>query len=151
MTVGKTDHTIPSVCYIVWEIRKKLKPEYANLSGDQIRDIRMSGKEVSAETRIPILAYMGDTAPRGLDQNPEAYQAKILISELTFVAPGHRPELIHKNGHMHLDDYVARQDKFENELIICGHLSTRYNDRQVQKYVDSKLPGRLDGRLKVWL
>ncbi len=33
MTVHKTTHTVPSVGYIVWERRKKLKPEYLELSG----------------------------------------------------------------------------------------------------------------------
>lgn len=151
VTVGKTDHTIPSVCYIVWDVRNKLKSEYAELSGEQIRDLRLSGKEVTREVRHPLVAYMGDTAPKGLDQNPDAYRAKILISELTFVAPDHRKDIIHKNGHMHLDDYVRRQDQFENELIICGHLSTRYSKRQVERLVDARLPGRLDGRLQLWL
>ncbi len=151
LTVGKTFHTIPSVCYIVWDRRKKLKPEYLDLSGDQIRDLRQGGTEVTSEVRFPLVAYMGDTSPKGLDENPDIYQAKILISEMTFAAPDHRKELIHKSGHMHLDDYVRRKNKFENELIVCGHFSTRYGPRQAEKLVRSKLPGMLDGRLKLWL
>ena len=46
-----TKHTIPSLGYLVWERRKKLKPEYHALTGDQIRDLRLSGVEVSAEIR----------------------------------------------------------------------------------------------------
>ena len=40
-----TRHTVPSVAYIVWERRKKLKVEYQGLSGDQIRDFRLTGVE----------------------------------------------------------------------------------------------------------
>jgi len=151
LQVGKTTHTIPSVCYLIWERRNKLREEYADLSGDQIRDLRISGQQVTRETRFPLFAYMGDTSPRGLDDNPDIYRAKILITEMTFAAADHRRELIHKNGHMHLDDYVKRADKFENELIICGHFSTRYSRRQAEHLVRKSLPDMLDGRLKLWL
>src|SRR5688500_11951579 len=66
VTVGSTAHTIPSVGYIVWERRRKLKAEYSSLAGDQIRDLRLSGVEVTQEIRVPIVAYLGDSAPRGL-------------------------------------------------------------------------------------
>lgn len=151
MTVHKTTHTVPSVGFIVWERRRKLKAEYRDLEGSQIRDLRMSGTEVSEETRMPILAYTGDTSPPGLDNNPDMYQAQVLITEMTFVAPQHRKDKIHKHGHMHLDDIIARQDKFENELVIMGHFSVRYNAKQVQRMVEKKLPDMLDGRLKLWL
>ncbi len=149
--VVETKHTIPSVGYVVHDRRNKLKPEYADRTGDELRDLRLDGVEITAEQRVPLVGYLGDSAPEGLDNNPVFYQVKVLITELTFVAPGHRKELIHKNGHMHIDDYVARQDKFENELIIAGHLSTRYNANQVQSLVQKKLPGLLDGRLQIWL
>ena len=70
-----TRHTIPSLGYLVWERRKKLKPEYQDLTGEQIRDLRLSGVEVSAEIRIPKVAYLGDTSPPGLDALPEIYRA----------------------------------------------------------------------------
>ena len=70
---------------------------------------------------------------------------------MTFLAPGHRKEKIHKHGHMHLDDLVDRADKFQNEKIIAGHFSTRYHPRQIRHWVDEHLPDRLDGRLELWL
>jgi ribonuclease Z len=98
-----------------------------------------------------MLAYTGDTSPPGLENNPSMLEAQILITEMTFVAPKHRKEKIHKHGHMHLDDFVSRQDAFKNELIIAAHFSVRYNARQVHRAVEKKLPGLLDGRLKVWI
>ena len=151
MTVHATTHSVPSVGYLVWERRFKLKPEYVGLSGNEIRDIRLSGTEVSAEVRVPVLAYTGDTSPAGLDNNPDMLRAQVLITEMTFVAPKHRREKIHKHGHMHLDDFVARQDQFQNELIIASHYSVRYHAKRVVAEVERKLPGLLDGRLKIWL
>lgn len=146
-----TKHTIDSLGFIVYQRRHKLKPEYTELSGPEIRDLKIAGTEITTETRVPVFAYTGDTSPPGLDNNPEFYEAKILISELTFVAPEHRKEKIHKHGHMHVDDYRDRVDRFNNELVIAGHLSTRYTDAQVKRVVEKALPGMLDGRLKLWL
>src|SRR5262249_53720579 len=146
-----TKHTIPSLGYLVWERRKKLKPEYQSLSGEQIRDLRLSGVEVSAELRLPKVAYLGDTAPPGLDALPAIYQAQILILEVTFVAPNERASLIHKFGNTHLDDLLARAGRFENEVIIASHFSTRLHPDQIQRIVEKRLPDSLKGRLKIWL
>lgn len=151
VTVSATKHTVPSVGYVVWERRKKLKPEYLNLTGEQIRDLKQSGTEITEERRLPIVAYLGDSAPEGLDACPAMYEAQILITELTFVAPGHRKEKIHKFGHLHLDDLLARRDKFKNELIVAGHLSTRYDGKQVERIVKRACPDMFGGRLHLWL
>ncbi len=146
-----TRHTIPSLGFLVWERRKKLKPEYHDLTGEQIRDLRLSGVEVSAEIRIPRVAYVGDTSPPGLDMTPEIYRAQILILEMTFVAPNERASVIHKYGHTHLDDLIVRADRFENEVIVASHFSTRLHPDQILRIVDKRLPESLRGRLKVWL
>ncbi|MBL9093069.1 MAG: metal-dependent hydrolase [Planctomycetaceae bacterium] len=151
VTAWETKHTVPSVGYLVWERRRKLKQEYTGLSGEQIRDLRRSGTDVTEERRLPLVAYIGDSAPAGLDNYPAAYEAQILITELTFVAPGHRKEKIHKFGHMHLDDILARRDRFRNELIVAGHLSTRYGVKQVRTIVERAVPDMLGGRLHLWL
>jgi len=151
VSVSETAHTVPSLGYVVWERRRKLMAQYRDLSGDQIRDLRLAGKDVTDEVRTPIVAYLGDSAPPGLDNCPAMYKAKILICEMTFVAPNHRREKIHKTGHLHLDDIVERRDRFQNELIIASHLSTRYHSKMVHNMVTQKLPDMLDGRLQLWL
>lgn len=151
VSVAATRHTVPSLGFIVWERRKKLKAEFQSLSGEQIRDLRLSGTEVTEERRLPLLAYTGDTAPEGLDQNPDMFNAKVLITEMTFVAPSHKKDKIHKHGHMHLDDFVARARRFQNEVIIAMHFSTRYHDNQIGHWVKRSLPDLLGGRLKLWL
>ena len=94
---------------------------------------------------------LGDSSPEGLDNCPEMYEAQVLITELTFVAPSHKKDKIHKFGHMHLDDYLERADRFHNELIICAHLSTRYHPQEVKRLVESKMPPRLRERIRLWL
>ena len=151
VTVFATKHTVPSVGYVIWDRRKKLKAEYHGLPGEQIRDLRQSGTDVTEEIRVPLVCYTGDTAPAGIDGYPPVYQAKILITEMTFFRPEHRKEKIHKFGHMHLDDILERAEKFENELIVCGHFSTRYGEEQIRRALKKKLPPALAEKLKIWL
>lgn len=150
-TVSATKHTVPSMGFVLWERRRKLKAEYHGLSGDRIRDLRTSGVDITDELRIPLVAYLGDSAPDGLDNCPAMYEAKILITELTFVAKSHRKDRIHKFGHIHLDDLSERRDRFKNELIIAGHFSTRYQSKRIRDLVARAIPDMLDGRLHLWL
>jgi ribonuclease Z len=151
ISVFETTHTIPSVGYLVWDRRNKLKEEFHGLPGDQIRDLRLSGVAVTREIRTPILAYTGDTSPGGLDKYPAVFEAKVLITEMSFIREKHRREKIHKFGHMHLDDFLERADRFKNELIICAHFSTRYHESEIRRLVESKLPEKLRGRVKLWI
>ncbi|MFO0876299.1 MAG: MBL fold metallo-hydrolase [Gemmataceae bacterium] len=151
VTVFATTHTIPSVGYVVWDRRHKLKEEFQGLPGDKIRDLRLSGVAVTREVRVPLVAYTGDTSPAGLDAYPPVFQAKVLITEMSFIRAKHRRDKIHKFGHMHLDDFIERADRFENELILCGHFSTRYHPDEVHRTLQQRLPARLRERMRIWV
>lgn len=146
-----TVHGVPSVGFCVFERKHKLKAQYLSLSGTEIRDLKLSGVEITEEVRVPRAAYTGDTSPGGLDGYPPLYQAQVLITEVTFVAPGHRKEKIHKFGHCHLNDILERRDRFKNELIIAGHFSTRYHDEQIRRQFQKDVPDMFGGRLHLWL
>lgn len=146
-----TDHRIESLGFIVWEKRKKLKPEFSHLDGNQIRDLRLSGVDVSNEFRHPRLVYTGDTAPRGLDIEPAIYEAEILICEMTFVTRHERPSETHKFGHTHLEDIIERANRFQNEVIIVSHFSTRQHADTIRKIVESRLPDSIRDRVRIWL
>jgi ribonuclease Z len=137
--------------FVVWERRRKLKAEYHSLSGNEIRDLRLGGTEVTEERRIARFAYLGDSAPEGLDNCRAMYEAQVLILEMTFVAPSHRKDKIHKFGHIHLDDILERREQFRNEIVIASHFSTRYNARRIRELVEKALPDMLDGRLQLWV
>jgi len=150
-TVFKTTHTVPSVGYVIWDRRHKLKPELQGLSQDEIRDRKLAGEDVTAEIRVPLVCYTGDTSPRGLDDCEAAFRSRILITELTFYRPEHRREKIHKFGHMHLDDFVERADQFQNDLIIVGHFSTRYHESQLERALQKRVPEQLRDRIEIWV
>ncbi|HVK15745.1 MAG TPA: MBL fold metallo-hydrolase [Fimbriiglobus sp.] len=151
VTVWATAHTIPSRGYVVWERRNKLREEFQGLPGEKIRDLRLSGTAVTREVRLPLVAYTGDTSPAGLDACPAAFEAKVLITELSFIRAAHRRDKIHKFGHMHLDDFLERADLFKNEVIVAGHFSTRYHPAEVRKVLERKLPPALQAKMKLWV
>ncbi len=151
VTAWATTHTIPSRGYMVWDRRNKLKDEYIGLPGNDIRDLKKSGVEITREVRTPLLAYTGDTSPAGLDDYPAVYDCKILITELSFIRAAHKREKIHKYGHMHVDDFIEREGRFRNELIVAGHFSTRYHPSEVVRMLDRKLPPALRAKMRLWI
>ena len=151
VTAWATTHTIPSRGYMVWDRRNKLKDEFVGRPGNDIRDLRKSGVEVTREVRTPLLAYTGDTSPAGLDDYPAVYECKILITELSFIRAAHKREKIHKYGHMHVDDFIEREGRFRNELIVAGHFSTRYHPSEVVRMLDRKLPPGLRAKMRLWI
>ena len=151
VTVFETKHTVPSVGYTIWDRRRKLKPELVGTPEEEIRKRRMAGEDVTQEVRVPLVCYCGDTAPDGLDNHPPVYESRVLITEMTFFRPEHRKEKIHKFGHTHLDDILERVDRFQNELIILAHFSTRYHENQVRRAAESRFPESLRERVQLWI
>jgi ribonuclease Z len=150
VTTFATAHPVPSLGYVVWERRQKLKAEFHGRTGEQIRDLRQAGVAVTEEHRIPVLCYTGDTSPKGLDDNPITFEARILITEMSFVRVNHPREKIHSFGHMHIDDFIERADLFRNELIIAAHVSSRYEIVETKKAVLDSIPAGLRERIHVW-
>ena len=52
VTVSATTHTVPSLGFVVWERRRKLKTEFQGLPGHQIRDPRLGGTDVTSAARL---------------------------------------------------------------------------------------------------
>jgi ribonuclease Z len=150
VTAFSTTHTIPSLGYLVWERKQKLKPEFQGLPGHQIRDLRLAGTAVTEEVRVPLVCYSGDTSPGGIDAFPPAFEAKVLIIELSFIRPHHRREKIHKFGHLHIDDFIERADRFQNEVIVAMHFSTRYHANEIRT-ITQRLPTSLRDKVRLWI
>lgn len=146
-----SNHTLPSLAFIVYQRRVKLKPEFLDLPGEKIRDLRESGVEITYEIRTPLIAYSGDSRPELLDSCGDFYQAQVLIMEMTFIALEHPLRTIHQFGHTDLKDFVERAEQFRNEVIIASHFSSRYTERQIASQVNKFLPDMLQGRLKLFL
>ncbi|XP_077245275.1 nuclear ribonuclease Z-like isoform X2 [Tasmannia lanceolata] len=124
----RTYHCIPSQGYIVYSVKQKLKQEYVGLSGNEIKNLRLSGVEITDTVTAPEIAFTGDTMSDFIidPNNADVLRARILVMESTFVdnavTVGHARDY----GHTHLSEIVNYADRFENKAIVLIHFSARY-------------------------
>lgn len=121
-----TDHTCPSMGYVVIEKRSKLKPEFVGFPQEKLLELKQRGEEITHILDIPLVAYLGDTAPGEALLRQDVRQAKIVISECTFIEADHKDRA--KIGkHLHLDDIVEWLPLLEADMLVLTHLSRRTN------------------------
>jgi ribonuclease Z len=120
-----------SLGYKIYQTKRKLRPELAGLSGEEIRNIGIEkGKEATTiEVRTNILSYSGDTP---VDDLHKWENAQILIHEATFLEREEEIKVYaHKNKHSRLDEVIEMVSGGNIETLILGHFSSRYNAEQI--------------------
>ncbi|KAF6159945.1 hypothetical protein GIB67_033029 [Kingdonia uniflora] len=144
----KTYHSIPSQGYIIYSVRQKLKEEYIGLSGNDIKNKKLSGVEITHTITSPEVAFTGDTMSDfiGDPNNVDALNAKILVVESTFVDDAMTVENARDYGHTHLSEIVSYADRLKNKAILLIHFSARYKADEIHAAV-SALPPSLAGRV----
>ncbi len=136
--VFPTKHSRDSVGYSVIEKRKKIKPEYAKLTGPQIVELKKQGVEIDYPLEIPIVTYLGDTQYVDFSQLKYIVESKILIAECTFYMAEHA-ERAEAGKHLHVDEFVTLIEKLQNEHIIITHTTQRTPMRQIRKTLKEAL------------
>ncbi len=144
------NHSVPSVSYLICEVRKKLKPEFHELPGHDIAALRQSGVEVTSEVELPLVAYLGDTRSIPIHAHPLLKKCKVLICECTFVLPEHRVRA-KKTMHLHLDMFLPMLAEFESEYVVLNHFSRRYTPELIRQTILSRLPASECSRVKLFL
>src|SRR5690606_1212982 len=94
---------------------------------------------ITQTMEIPLAAYMGDTAWGSHFDRPDVLEARVLITECTFLEPGHRSRA-NVGKHLHLDDIVELLSRSKAEAIVLTHLSRRTNMGIARKFVDEAIP-----------
>lgn len=119
-----TEHTSPSMGYCVIEHRTKLKPEYAELPQEKLKELKDRGEEITRQLEIPLVAYLGDTMAGPHLVREDVRKAKIIITECTFFEPDHKGRA--KIGkHLHADDIAEWLRVAECEAMVLVHISRR--------------------------
>jgi ribonuclease Z len=119
-------HTVPANGYVLVEQRSKLREEFHGLPQEELRRIKANGTEITHILEIPLVAYTGDTF---LNPNlfcDEFVNAQIVISECTFIEPGHRDRAA-VGKHLHVEDLAALLDVWQAPEVVLVHLSRRTN------------------------
>ena len=120
----EVSHTVPSMAYAVVERRTKLKPEFADVPQERLRELKTSGVEITRVLEIPLVAFTGDTEFGPYLYRDEFVNAPIVISECTFFESDHRGRA--KIGkHLHVEDIARLLDAWQAQAIVLVHLSRR--------------------------
>jgi ribonuclease Z len=122
----QVSHTVPSLGYAVVERRSKLKPEFADLPQEKLRELKSSGVEITRTLEIPLVAYTGDCEYGPYLFRDEFVNAKIVISECTFLEDEHRSRA-GVGKHMHIDDIAKLLSMWQAEAVVLVHVSRRTN------------------------
>jgi len=136
--VFPTKHSKGSVGYSVIEKRKKLKPEYTQLAGPQIVELKKQGIEIDYPLEIPIVTYLGDTQYVDFSQLKYILESKILIAECTFYEGEHTGRA-QAGRHMHINEFAALIEKLQNEHIIITHTTQRTPMRDIHRILKEAL------------
>jgi ribonuclease Z len=144
----ETIHTVPSLGYTLLEQRSKLKEEYAGLPQEKLVELKKQGREIAQTLKIPLICYTGDTAWGPHFDRDDVLNAKVLITECTFMEPGHRKRAgIGK--HLHLDHILDLLERSTAEAIVLTHLSRRTHIGQVRRTIQQYVPAEQQDRLFV--
>jgi len=126
---------IKSLGYLVMQTRKKLKPEYAHLSGEELRQLgeRIGRDNLSMELRDKVLAYSGDTP---VEDGSKWDGTKILIHEATFLGNGEGVKMRdYGNKHSTLEEVMEMVSTLQLGQLILGHFSSRYSSVEIDRAV----------------
>jgi len=136
--VFPTKHSRGSVGFSIIEKRKKIKPEYAKLTGPQIVELKRQGIEIDNPLEIPIVSYLGDTQYADFSQLEYVRKSKILISECTFYEDEHF-DRAQAGRHMHITEFASLMEKLENEHVIVTHTTQRTPMREIRRMLKDTL------------
>ena len=128
-------HIIKSLGYQVIQTRKKVRPEFAHLSGEQLRQLaEQQGREsFSMEVRTNLLAYSGDTP---VEDGDKWDNTGILIHEATFLGNGEDIKVRdYGNKHSTLEEVMEMVSTIHIEQLILGHFSSRYSLDEIVRAV----------------
>jgi ribonuclease Z len=145
--VFHSPHRVTCQGYAVIGQRQKLKPEFAGLPEQEIIALRKEKAPITEAVEGIEVAFTGDAVIDVVDREKLVREANLLIMEVTFIGEDIPPPKARARGHIHLDDVVARAERFQNNHILFTHFSARYSPEQVRETLAKKLPDSLKERV----
>jgi ribonuclease Z len=141
-----TPHCRGSLGYCVLEKRKKLKPEFARLTGPQIVELKRQGIAIEDPLEIPLVTYLGDTPYADFAKLDYVANSKILIAECTFYETDHL-ERAQAGRHMHVRDFARLAGELNNEYIVVMHTTQRTGFGQIKELLRRHVPSAIHEKI----
>jgi len=132
-------HRVPCRGYAVLRTSRKLKEEFLDVPGRDIKRMKDRGDDIFEDRDIPVFAFSGDTTIEFLKDNEEARQATVLFIECTYIDDKRPVARAREWGHTHLDEVLENRHLFQNEKIVLTHFSKRYTRRFIQQVLAKKI------------
>ena len=132
------NHGVPSLGFVVVDVRRKLKPEFIGKSGPQLVELKKQGIEIQYTVEVPLVAYSGDTADGDWLQHEDVRKAKVLIMECTFFDADHLRRARHGH-HLHVRDVARMIPSLDNEHILLSHVTRRTGIRDAKRQIKKLL------------
>lgn len=146
----ETFHRVPSQGYTVWETRSRLLPEFRELPGERLGELRRRGVELSEPYPVPLLSFSGDTRIEVLERTPELRHSECLILETSFLDERVGVEQAREMGHIHLDEVLERGELLPEQDVVLSHFSSRYQPHEIDELLARKLPDELRARVRAF-
>ncbi len=127
-------HPGPTLGYSLVEVRKKLKPELAQLSGQQIAELKRSGQIVEDRLELPRVAFCSDSAIGPFLDRDHVRNAEVLIFECTFFDPDHL-ERARLGQHTHVNDLPELFERVRSPQVVIMHLTRRTGIGEAKRHL----------------
>ena len=144
----EVDHTCPSAGYVIVERRSKLKPEFVELPQEKLRELKEKGEDITRILEVPLVAYLGDTAPGPHLVREDVRTAQIVICECTFFEEDHR-DRAEIGKHMHLSHIIEWLPMLECQKLVLTHLSRRSNMMEARKLLNKLTKRELANKVEL--
>lgn len=131
------EHAVPAFGYVVLERRSKLRDEFIGLPQEKLRELKERGIAITRSLEIPLIAYMGDTAPGPHLIREDVRKARVVVCECTFTEPDHK-DRARVGMHMHADDIAEWLGVLESEALVLTHVSRRTNLAQARRHIEER-------------
>lgn len=141
------NHKVPALGFCVIEVRRKLRPEFADRTGPELVELKKQGVEIEYTVEIPLVAYCGDTAEGSWLQLEMVRKAKILLLECTFYDAEH-VRRARVGYHMHVRDVARVLRQLENEHIVLTHVTRRTGTREAKQVLSKMVDAATLARVK---
>lgn len=134
VTALKCNHRIDCLGFSVYRTTRPLKPEYKELTGKEIGQLRKAGTVTHDIVDVPFLCYLGDTTHGVFDNHPEILrQHKYIVVECSFFCENTEHQAV-KTKHMHWKDLKPIVEANPGVLFILIHFSLRYSVQQIREF-----------------
>ena len=130
----EANHGVPAMSYVVLEYRKKLREEFLDTPQPRLRELRLSGVEITQTHQLPLVACTGDTEMGDHLLRQEFVKSPLVVAECTFFEKDHR-DRASVGKHLHIEDIAELLTMWRAEHVVLVHMSRRTTIDQARESI----------------